>query len=238
MKQFFLLVAFHFLFFFLNAQPVKVMLVTGGHSYDTVQFFQLFDSLAEIEYEHFSQPNANKVLTEEKWKNFDVIVFYDMWQNISEQEKLAYIEMTRQGKPMLFLHHSLVSYQQWTAFEKIIGGKYIERSPNIPKNEQSTYKHDVWVDVKVVNPEHPVTKGFSDFRLFDEVYGNYRVSTDVQPLLKTSHPESTGIIGWENKYNASTIVYLQPGHDYHAFESDEYRKLISQAIQYLAQNND
>jgi uncharacterized protein len=26
--------------YFLNAQPVKVMLITGGHAYDTLQFFQ------------------------------------------------------------------------------------------------------------------------------------------------------------------------------------------------------
>jgi len=238
MKQFFLIAIFHFLFFFLNAQPTNVMLVSGGHAYDTIQFFQLFDSLDEIEYVHFSQPEANKALADEKWKKFDAIVFYDMWQHISEKEKQAYIEMTRQGMPILFLHHSLVSYQDWPEFEKMLGGKYIETSPAIPKGERSTYKHDVWVDVEVVNPEHPAIKGFRYFRIFDEVYGNYRVSPDVQPLLKTSHPESTEIIGWENNYNASTIIYLQPGHDYHAFESSEYRKLISQAIHYLAQEKD
>lgn len=214
------------------------MLVTGGHSYDTIQFFQLFDSLDNIEYQHVAQPEANKMLTDDKWKAFDVLVFYDMWQNISDNEKQAYIEITQHGKPMLFLHHSLVSYQHWPEFEKIVGGKYVERSPNIPDKEQSTYKHDVWVDVEIVNSEHPATAGFNNFRLFDEVYGNFRVSDEVQALLKTSHPESTETIGWENKYNASTIIYLQPGHDYHAYQSDEYRKLISQTIQYLAQKNE
>lgn len=234
MKQFFLLFVFNFLYFLLNAQTVNVMLVTGGHSYDTIQFFQLFDSIENIEYDHFAQPNANKAIAENLAANYDVVVFYDMWQEISEKEKQAYLEMTRQGIPLLFLHHSLVSYQNWPEFEKLLGGKYIERSSVIPKEEQSTYKHDVWVDLEVVKPEHPVTKGFSDFKLFDEVYGNYCVSPSVQPLLKTDHPESTEIIGWENKYNESTIIYLQPGHDYHAFESDEYRKLISQAIHFLA----
>lgn len=238
MKQLILLTVASFLCFILNAQPIKIMLVTGGHSFDTIQFSQLFDSLEGINYEHVAQPEANEALAGEKWKAFDVLVFYDMWQKISEKEKHAYLEMTRHGMPMLFLHHSLVSYQNWPEFEKIIGGKYIERSPDIPDKEQSTYKHDVWVDVEVVNPEYPVTKGFRDFRLFDEVYGNYRVSPNVKPLLKTSHPESTETIGWENKYKASTIVYLQPGHDYRAYESDEYRKLILQAIHYLAQKKE
>lgn len=237
MKQFFLLLVFNFLFFLLNAQNVSVMLVTGGHAFDTIQFFQLFDSYEDIRYEHFAQPAANKALADNEWKNFDVVVFYDMWQPVSEKEKKAYLEITRQGVPLLFLHHSLVSYQDWPEFEKMRGGKYVERSADIPKKKQSTYKHDVWVDVEIMSPEHPVTKGFSDFRMFDEVYGNYRVSPGVQPLLKTTHPESNEIIGWENQYNASNIVYLQPGHDHHAFNSDDYRRLIGQAIRYLAQQS-
>lgn len=228
-----------FLFcFIMNARPVNVMLVTGGHSYDTLQFFQLFDSLDDVEYEHFVQPEANKAIAGGKARDFDVLMFYDMWQEISGKEKEAYINLTKQGKPLLFLHHALVSYQNWPEFEKLLGGKYIERSPEIPEEEQSTYRHDVWVDIEVVDNQHPVTKGFQDFRLFDEVYGNFRVLPEVTPLLKTSHAESSPVIGWENKYNASTIVYLQPGHDSNAFNSPLFRKIISQAIHYLSQASD
>jgi uncharacterized protein len=234
MKLIFTLAAWFMLFFYLNAQPVKIMLVTGGHSYDSLQFFQMFDSLHEIEYEHFNQPHANKSLAEGAGQNYDVLVFYDMWRDISEPEKQAYLDLTKQGKPFLFMHHSLVSYQNWPEFEKILGGKYVERSPDIPKENLSTYKHDVWIDVEVEDNTHPVTKGMKDFRIFDEVYGNYRVLPHVTPLLKTSHPESTTVIAWENSYNASRIVYLQPGHDLNAYESEEYRKLLFNAINYLA----
>ena len=118
---------------------------------------------------------------------------------------------------------------------KIIGGRYAEnkRKELWPKSELSTYKHDVWVDVQVVESKHPVTAGIKDFRIFDEVYGNYKVGRKVRPLLKTTHPESTPVIAWENKYNNSTIIYLQPGHDANAFKSAELRQLISQAIKYL-----
>ncbi|SHJ83553.1 hypothetical protein SAMN05444280_13335 [Tangfeifania diversioriginum] len=237
MKQLVVFAALFFMCLSLQSQPVKIMLITGGHSYDTLQFFQLFDALDSIEYEHFHQPAANKAIAEGAAQNFDVLVFYDMWQPISEKEKQAYIDLTSQGKPFLFFHHSIVSYQNWDEFEKIIGGRYVEKAEGIPPEKFSTYKHDVWVDIEVVDSQHPVTKGFHDFRLFDEVYGNYRVLPDVTPLLKTSHPESSPIIGWENKYNNSTIVYLQPGHDYHTYESSAYRRLISQAIEYLAEKN-
>ncbi|MBW6533624.1 MAG: ThuA domain-containing protein [Mariniphaga sp.] len=222
--------------FTLKAQPVKIMLVTGGHSYDTIQFFQLFDALDGIEYTHFQQPEANQAIAGGVAEDFEVLVFYDMWREISEAEKSAYMELTKKGKPMLFLHHALVSYQNWPQFEKLLGGKYIEKRRGIPEKELSTYEHDVWVYIQLVG-NHPVTKGFSSLRFFDEVYGNYRVSEDVVPILTTNHPQSEKIIGWENRFNKSRIIYLQPGHDYRTFETEEYRRLLLQAINYLAKSN-
>lgn len=216
------------------AKPINIMLVTGGHAFDTLQFFQMFDSLEGITYTHYAQPKANQTIAAGKAENFDVLVFYDMWQNISDAEKNAYLKLTREGKPFLFLHHALVSYQKWPAFEKILGGKYVEKSPDVPVNEQSTYEHDVWVYIRTAQ-NHPVTKGFSHLRFFDEVYGNFRVSEDVTPLLKTTHPKSTPLIGWENTFNSSKIMYIQPGHDYRTFATEDYRKLLTRAIYYLAQ---
>jgi len=229
------LLVFFFLIsgFIVNAQAVKIMLVTGGHSFDTLQFFELFDALENVEYEHFQQPEANAKLVKDLASSFDVLVFYDMWKTISKAEKDAYKKLTEQGMPFLFLHHSLASYQNWLEFEKIIGGKYFEKGRKVPEELWSTYEHDVWVYSKV-ETYTPVTKGLRDLRFFDEVYGNVRISDDVIPLLKTRHPKSMEIIAWENRYNKSKIVYLQPGHDRRTYSEPDYKKLILQAINYLA----
>ncbi|RIH66984.1 hypothetical protein D1164_00700 [Mariniphaga sediminis] len=219
-------------YFSLNARPVKIMLVTGGHSFDTLQFFQLFDSLEDVDYTHFPQPEANRAIARGEAQHFDVLVFYDMWEDISETEKQAYLDLTREGKPFLFLHHALVSYQNWPRFEKLIGGKYIQKGKGVAVSEQSTYEHDVWVFIQVPH-NHSVTKGFSSLHFFDEVYGNFRVSENVIPLLTTTHPKSEKIIGWENHFNASKIIYLQPGHDYRTYETEDYRRLLLQAVRYL-----
>ncbi len=220
----------------LQAQPIKVMLITGGHSYDTLQFFQMFDALEGIEYEHFQQPKANEAILNGKAEKYDVLVFYDMWKTISIPERAAYIGLTKAGKPLLFLHHSVVSYQNWDEFEKIVGGKYIEKGTNVPVEKQSTYEHDVWVYIEP-SVKHPVTRNLGSLRFFDEVYGNTRVSENVIPLLKTKHPKSSEIIGWENHYNSSKIIYIQPGHDYRTYQEADYRKLLLQAIKYLAGSN-
>lgn len=235
MKQIILLFLFLFAFNVCKSQSVKIMLVTGGHAFDTLQFFQMFDSMEGIEYDHFVQPEANKKLEKDLAKDYDVLVFYDMWKTISNAEKSAYIKLTKQGMPLLFLHHSLASYQDWDEFEQIIGGKYFEKKKGVPEELLSTYEHDVWVYCTVENYT-PVTSGFKDLRFFDEVYGNVRISDNVKPLLRTKHPLSSEFVAWENKYNESTVVYLQSGHDRRTYESEDYRKLVYQAIKYLAIN--
>lgn len=232
MKRIVLIISFLFPIIFLEAQPVKIMLVTGGHSFDTLQFFEIFDSMEGLQYEHFQQPKANAKLADDLAKDFDVLVFYDMWNTISEDEKNAYIELTKQGKPFLFLHHTIAGYQNWPEFENIIGGKYFEKGKKVPEELFSTYDHDVWVYSKV-EKYTPVTVGFKELRFFDEVYGNVRVSDKVIPLLKTRHPKSMEVIAWENRYNKSTIIYLQPGHDKRTYGEPDYRKLVWQAIKYL-----
>ncbi len=222
--------------FLIHAQTIKVMLITGGHDFDTLEFFDLFDAMENVEYDHFEQPKANAELLKNKAEGYDVLVFYDMWKTISEPEKNAYIELTRKGKPFLFLHHSIVSYQDWPEFEEIIGGKYFEKNKDVPEELHSTFEHDVWVYSKV-EKYTPVTKGFTELRFFDEVYGNVRVSDQVIPLLKTRHPKSMETVAWENRYNASKILYIQAGHDKRTFVEPDYGKLLWQAIQYLASSN-
>ena len=233
MKRILLFLLFLIPGFLITAQPIKIMLVTGGHDFDEVEFFEMFDDMEGVEYEHFEQPKANAKIAKDLAVDFDVLVFYDMWKNVSESEKTAYLKLAEQGKPFLFLHHSIASYQNWPEFESIIGGKYFEKGENVPAELLSTYDHDVWVYSKV-ETYTPVTKGFRDLRFFDEVYGNVRVSENVIPLLKTRHPKSMEVIAWENKYKASKIIYIQPGHDKRTFEEADYQKLLLQAIQYLA----
>jgi uncharacterized protein len=222
-----------------HAQNHSVLIIAGGHSYDTLSFSSMFDQMEGLNYDFMLQPEANRYLASLDILPYSLLIFYDMWNPISEEEKSAYLRFTEKGTPMLFLHHALVSYQEWPEFEKIIGGKYIQTFKNETraKSELSTYKHDVWIDVEVVDPAHPVTFEMENFRLFDEVYGNYRVGEKVTPLLKTNHPESTPVIAWENSYNNSKIIYIQPGHDKNAYNDKNYRKLIYQAIKYLQSTN-
>lgn len=215
-----------------SARKLNVLVVTGGHIFERESFFGLFDSFQDISYTELKHPEANLQLGTIDPKTFDAVVFYDMPKTISETEKESYYKLLKLGKGMLFLHHSLCSYQQWDDYKTIVGGKYheVKDSP-----ASSTYQHDAKFKVKIAGLKHPVTKGIADFELLDEVYGNTEVLPGVTPLLTADHPQSSKIIGWTHQKENSRIVYIQPGHDKNGYENPAYRKLVKQAIRFVAE---
>ena len=97
----------------LHAQNHSVLIIAGGHSYDTLSFSNMFDQMEGLNYDFMLQPEANRYLASLDVPPYSLLIFYDMWEPISEQEKAAYLRFTEKGVPMLFLHHALVSYQAW-----------------------------------------------------------------------------------------------------------------------------
>ncbi|MCB0669565.1 MAG: ThuA domain-containing protein, partial [Saprospiraceae bacterium] len=157
---------------------------------------------------------------------YDLLLFYDMYDSITHAQKQAYIDLIETGKPMIFLHHSLVSYQDWPEFRAIVGGKY----HTLDSTRLSHYKHDESISVKVEDPQHPITYGMSDFTIEDETYGNCEILPGVTPLLRTDHPLSMPVIGWVNHYRQHPIVYLQGGHGPTAYRDPHFQKILKNAI--------
>jgi type 1 glutamine amidotransferase len=219
------------------SQPaaIRVLVVTGGHDYNQSSFTELFESMSgSVSYKIVPFPEAFSMFAPQKRNEFDVVVFYHMWQTITEEQKSDMIDCFRQGKPLVALHHSICAFDNWNEYMHILGGKYF-RDTTVVEGKvfpPSTYKHDVNVLIQVKDRKNPVTRGISDFKLYDEVYGGFYVEPGVTPLLITNHPESSPVIGWSHNYGKSRVAVIQPGHDTPAFQSPVYRQLLRQAIEW------
>jgi type 1 glutamine amidotransferase len=158
--------------------------------------------------------------------------------SISPAQKEGYISLLKKGASMIFLHHSLVSYQNWPEFIKIVGGQY-HTHPVVVNGDtlKASYDHDVNIPVKVENKKHPVTRGITDFEIVDEVYGGAEILPQVKPLLSTTHPKSMRYLAWINHYGNSDVIYIQLGHGPSGYSNPNYRKLIQQAIEWSAKQS-
>ncbi len=223
-----------------ESEKIKVLVFTGGHDFEQEAFYSLFEGYDDIEYTKAVQPKANETFTNGTAQKYDVLVFYDLWQKITEEQKEGFIEYLQSGKGLVALHHCLASYSEWPEFLDIIGGRYLLKEQKIDGKMHSTsgYKHDEQIPVNVVDKDHPITQGVDDFEVRDETYSNFYTRPDVHVLLKTDHPNSSPNLAWTQQYGKGRVAYIQLGHDHHAFNNPNYRRLVVQAIRWAARKND
>lgn len=215
-----------------------LLIITGGHGFKKVPFYNMMDSLGNFSYDKIEQPKANELIASPAVNKYDALVFYDMNDSITASQKQAYLQLLQKGKAMIFLHHALVSYQNWDTFQQIIGGKYYAKATLVDGDTlKSSYQHDVVIPVKIENRAHPVTTGLSDFEIFDEVYGNFGIQPTIRPLLSTTHPGSSKYIAWTNPFGRSEVLFIQLGHGPEAFGNPNYRQLLRQGIAWSIKNN-
>ncbi|MCU0363244.1 MAG: ThuA domain-containing protein [Bacteroidales bacterium] len=218
--------------------PVRVLVVTGGHSYNKEMFMQMMESLGDnITFDIEELPRAYDYFLVQNRDKYDVLLFYHMFQEIDNEQKRNMTECIRMGKPVIALHHSICAFDNWPEYFRIIGGKYFHNETTVGTKsfEPSSYVHDLKFVVKVSNQNHPVTKGVKDFEINDETYKGYYVEEGVTPLLTTSEPSSTPVIGWTKKYGKARIVTLQSGHDVPTYENPSFRRILKQAIEWVTE---
>ena len=204
---------------------IHALVITGGHGFQEKPFWEMFDSFENFSYNSVTFPDAFKYLNVEGAKDYDVLVFYDMWQEISPDQQTAFLALLDGGKAIVSLHHTLVSFQKWDEYKKIVGGYW--------KPEEGTYKHGVRFTLQIADADHPVTSGLQNFAIEDETYNHFHVNPNVHVLLNADHPESGPVIAWEHRYRNSPLVYIQLGHDGLAYGNPSYRKLVVQAIRWV-----
>jgi type 1 glutamine amidotransferase len=125
------------------------------------------------------------------------------------------------------------------------------------------YRHDITYTAKPVNAAHPVLEGLPSegIKLTDEVYLSEVFEEDVTPLLRAdysfvqenffsaelavsqgkmfsnedwSHAPGSNLVGWTKRAINSPLVYLQPGDGPVTYNSADYRRLVLNAIRWVA----
>ncbi len=215
---------------------VRVLVVTGGHDFEKEPFFKVFEDNPDITYEAVEHPHAQAFFKADAAKRYDVLVFYDMHQEISDEAKADFLARLKEGKGLVVLHHAIADYQKWPEYAKIIGARYYLEATvvdGVPK-ARSAYQHGMQFTIHVADQDHPVTRGVKDFQIHDETYSLFDVFDGSRVLLTTDEPKSNKVIGWAKTYGTARVVYLQSGHDHFAYENPNFRQILRQAIRWTA----
>jgi len=180
------------------------------------------DESSNAGYVHTGSP---KIVSEPALPKWEGNAHY--W--ITQAQGKAVRDFVTAGGSALFYHNVTYISPHNDDFRDVLGA-VTEGHPPI-----RTFK------VKVVNKEHPITRGVGDFIVTDEQhYVTYQ--KDSKYLLLQSVNEqgltykglgSTSAAGWAYDYGKGRVCYLAPGHMISDLWNPEYEKLQKNAVRWL-----
>ena len=210
-----------------NIAPIRVLVVTGGHTYPT-SFYTVFEQPG-LAWDH--AVSSEEAYTADVRERYDVLVLYDMPKTLSETGRQNLRAFAEAGKGIVVLHHAIVSYQDWDWYRDLIGGRYLDQPQ--PGQPASTYRHDEQMRIAITRA-HPVTEGLAPFSVLDETYKGMWLAPTNTVLLTTDNPTGDPPIAWVSAYGRSRVVTIQPGHGPASHRDTSYRRLVLNAVRWTS----
>ena len=207
---------------------IRVQLVTGGHPH-SIAFYHVFDGLTSFAITVNPHPSA---FQNDFRAETDVLVLYDLADTTSEIERKNLRAFVESNKGLVILHHAIGDNQNWPWwFQEVSGVLYLLQ----PRDGHAASTYTPNADL-VIQPafNHPVVKNLGTIHLIDESYDNLLISGDSRVLLKTNSPHSSSAVAWISAYRQSRVVVIQPGHGPEAFENQQFRELLRNAVLWAA----
>ena len=212
--------------------PLRVIVLTGGHKFDEQPFYALFAGFGDIKIDHAKLQKSCTFFDDISQWDYDVIVFYHFGINLSKKGQENLLKLCSKGVGIVVVHHAIAGFPEWQTWRKIVGAKYFlaDTEEDGVLWKRCTYKHGVTFKINIENPKSPVTAGLADFDILDETYKGYRLEPGNRLLLTTKEPLSQKEISWTRTFDKSRVCYIQSGHGKDAYGNPNFRKLLKQAI--------
>jgi len=155
-----------------------------------------------------------------KLKDFDLCLLCMTVGKFTDEEEQALVDFVKAGKSLFAFHSASVIDEKNTKYIDLLSGRFLNHSP---------YQE---FSVTIVDKQHPVTKGVSDFKISDELYVLDREPKDAH-VMATAWDNKAQPMVYSKKYGDGTVLYNAMGHDEAAFNNPSYRQLTVQGIKWL-----
>jgi type 1 glutamine amidotransferase len=173
----------------------------------------------------FARLATQKIVSDPPLPKWEGKPFY--W--ITPAQGKAVKEFVAGGGGVLFYHNVTYISPHNDDFRDVLGAVTQQHPPIRP------------FKVKVVNKEHPITRGVNDFIVTDEQHFMTYQKDPKYLLLQSVNEDglsfrdlgTTSAAGWAYDYGKGRVCYLGPGHLLVDLWNPEYEKLQKNAIRWL-----
>lgn len=167
---------------------------------------------------------------------YDVVLDYLTDSTLSDEQREGLLAFVREGNGYVGVHCAAdltstapedpedvldTREEPLAELRELIGGRFLDHP------EQSEF------GVEIVDDDHPITASVGGFTVFDEPY--QVECDDVDVLARMDHPDLEEYpVAWTNSYGEGRVYYLSLGHTEEVFETDGFRSLLVNGVEWAA----
>jgi type 1 glutamine amidotransferase len=213
--------------------PVKVLLVTGvdyaGHHWKKTApvVRDVLEQGQRLEVRIIEDP---AFLAADVIFDYDVVLLhfknYDSLRN-EQRIRQHLVDFVRRGGGLVAIHFACGAFEDWPQFADLIGKVWDKEKTHDPRGPFT---------VKIVDPNHPITKGMQDFAADDELY---TCLTGERPVtvLATATSKVTGTdqpMAFVFREGQGRVFQTPLGHDEKAIRMPGVSELLRQGCLWAA----
>lgn len=207
---------------------MKAAVITGYHPFDVPGFYDMFRFYAGIDVyiqhiEHFANTIPDLI------DFYDAFIFYGLpgplpgedapWYGGNEKEAIELMLGSKKG--IILLHHGLLCFYDWPVFSGMVGsGNRRHKLERVMQN------------VKILDRDHPITRGIENFNIFHEAYLFNEPIHDVNMLMAAETEKGPVEIAWTNEYHGSRVFCLSLGHDNETWTNPIFQRIFSNGFKW------
>jgi len=203
-------------------KPIKVLFLgDSGHHRPADRFKQIEPILHARGIEAQYTENIRD-LNPEKLKQFGALLVYANIDNIDSREAKALIDYVEAGGGFVPLHCASYCFRNAPEVVALMGGQFLKHGTGVFRT-------------KVVEPGHPLMKGFSSFESWDETYVHHlhnekgRTVLEVREDAAGSEPWT-----WVRTQGKGRVFYTAWGHDERTWGNPGFQNLLERGIRWAA----
>ena len=217
--------------------PLKVLLVTGddvqpAHNWPEVSQAIKETLVASGKFEVRVCEDAGVLDSATSLARYD-LVFLQLYNaktpTLSAAAKENLTKFISGGKGLAVSHLSSASFKEWAEFPKLCGRCWVMgKSGHGPRG---VFK------ARIAKPDHPITKGLTDFEADDELYAKLQGDAPITVLVEADSDWSkqTEPLAFTVEYGGGRVFHETFGHDGKAIRGNpSVQKLIQRGCEWAA----
>jgi type 1 glutamine amidotransferase len=213
------------------AAPLKTVLWVGGHSHDFAAYVKvLTEALPRHVPMGIQVVKDGSFLDSPDAEGLQVILMNHCFAKaagvLTDAQKARLLETIRGGVGVVAVHASYYSFPEWKDIREVYGATFVRHG-----------KVDIKLDVRLVDRDHPVTKGLPEaFETHSELYESTPLAEGCRllALAKERGKDKEHPSVWVRTHGKGRVAVILPAHWPDAYEVEAFQKLIAQAARWAA----